>query len=258
MPIAGLIADQQSSMLAHGALAAGAWKATYGTSAVLMLGTGDRPVSPDRTMPAEALLAAGGRRLFCIEGMVVTAGAFIDWLCTGLRLFDSPAALEAEALGVADTAGVQIRPALQGLGAPHGRFASRALIAGSMAAPAAAMSRARRCRRSSSASATSSTGWRRRPVSICRLPYRSMAAAPAIFCCSCRPMRWAGRSGAMRCARRRPMAPRSRPGWVSACWPKAIWPDWRAMTSNSFLGSAATKPMPPSLNGKRRRIVRFE
>ncbi len=130
VPIAGLIADQQSGMLAHGALAPGAWKTTYGTSAVLMLNTGERPVSPDRTMPAEALFAAGGKRLFCAEGMVVTAGAFIDWLCTGLRLFDSPAALEAEALTVADTGGVQIRPSLQGLGAPHGRFDSRALIAG--------------------------------------------------------------------------------------------------------------------------------
>jgi glycerol kinase len=130
VPITALIADQQAGMVAHGALARGAWKATYGTSGVLMAGTGDAPLSPHTSMPAEALAFAGGRRRFCIEGMVITTGSLIEWLCGPLGLFASPAALAAAARSVLDTGGVVMRPSLQGMGAPHGRFAARGLIGG--------------------------------------------------------------------------------------------------------------------------------
>ena len=129
IPVTALLADQQASMVAHGVLAEGAWKMTYGTSGVLMMSTGVRPVSPHRTMPVAAMTRVGGGTRFCIEGMVVSTGSFVEWLC-GLGLFASGADLETAAASVEDAKGVTIRPSLQGLGAPHGRFDVQALIAG--------------------------------------------------------------------------------------------------------------------------------
>lgn len=130
VPITALIADQQAGMVAHGALERGAWKATYGTSGVLMANTGDQPMAPHFSMPAEALAFAGGERLFCIEGMVITAGSLVEWMCGALGLFASPSVLEAAAASVADSGGVIVRPSLAGMGAPHGRFEARGMIAG--------------------------------------------------------------------------------------------------------------------------------
>ena len=128
VPIAAVLADQQAGMVAHGALAAGAWKATYGTSAVVMVATGDTPASPHPTMPPEALYRAGGTTRFCVEGMVVSAGSLLEWLC-GLGLFaDVPALVPAAAS--AECNGVHCRPSLAGLGAPHGDFAARGLLTG--------------------------------------------------------------------------------------------------------------------------------
>lgn len=130
VPVSAVIADQQAGMIAHGAFAHGAWKATYGTSGVLMVGTGDQPLSPHWTMPPQALVFAGGERLFCVEGMVITTGSLLEWLCHPMGLFDSPAAIDRAARSVPDTGGVTVRPSLMGLGAPHARFEAQGLLAG--------------------------------------------------------------------------------------------------------------------------------
>lgn len=129
VPITALIADQAAAMVAHGSLGRGDWKATYGTSGVLMAGTGDAPETIHKTMPAQALAFAGGKPRFCVEGMVITTGSMIEWLCGGLGLFASPAAMEAAA-AVADAGKVVVRPSLAGMGAPHGKFEARGSIAG--------------------------------------------------------------------------------------------------------------------------------
>ena len=130
VPITALVADQQAAMVAHGALKRGEWKATYGTSGVLMAGTGEAPETIHASMPAEALAFAGGRPHFCVEGMVITTGSMIEWLCGGLGLFASPTAMEAAAASAGDARGVVVRPSLAGMGAPHGKFEARGLIAG--------------------------------------------------------------------------------------------------------------------------------
>lgn len=128
VPIAALIADQQAGMVAHDALGRGGWKATYGTSAVVMAATGDEPFAPHPTMPPEVLCRANGMTRFCAEGMVISAGSLLDWLC-GLGLFAGPAELVAAA-AAARGAPVHIRPALAGLGAPHADFDARAMLSG--------------------------------------------------------------------------------------------------------------------------------
>ncbi|MCP4036609.1 MAG: glycerol kinase [bacterium] len=129
IPIGAIIADQQSGMFAHHALEAGRWKATYGTSATLMVSTGSAPTLAPGLMPM-LLAVHGDQSLFAVEGMVISAGALLDWLVGNLGLYSSVEELTRAAASVDSSGGVAIRPALQGLGAPHNDPNNRAAIVG--------------------------------------------------------------------------------------------------------------------------------
>ena len=129
-PITALIGDQQAGFFAHGGVSGGTWKATFGTSGVIIASTGEAPASPMPTLPPEALAGLGGKAFFCVEGMIITAGAAIDWVAKGLDLFPSTGALLAAAEASPDAGGVAFRPSLQGLGAPHANMDAAGLLAG--------------------------------------------------------------------------------------------------------------------------------
>jgi glycerol kinase len=129
IPLGAIVADQQSGMFAHGAFRAGDWKATYGTSATLMVSTGNAPMIAPGLMPM-LLSAQGDETLFAIEGMVISAGALLDWLVRDLGLYTSVEELTAAAASIDGSHGVAIRPALQGLGAPYNDPNRRAAIVG--------------------------------------------------------------------------------------------------------------------------------
>ncbi len=130
VPIAADIADQQSALTAHGGDARpGAAKITYGTSATANLATGEALVFKSAAIPPFILSSSGGQTAFCLEGMVLSAGAALDWLVGLLRL-GGPSRLEAAAASVEGSDGVVFLPALSGLGAPNPDPARRALIGG--------------------------------------------------------------------------------------------------------------------------------
>ncbi|MGH0036621.1 MAG: FGGY family carbohydrate kinase [Myxococcota bacterium] len=129
VPIGAIVADQQSGMLAHGLWSPGGWKATYGTSAALMVCTGPAPRLIPGLLPL-LQLARGEQLLFAAEGMVNSAGALLDWLIGDLGLLSSVEELTDLAARVEDSGGVAIRPALQGLGAPHHDPEARAAVVG--------------------------------------------------------------------------------------------------------------------------------
>ncbi len=133
VPLGAIVADQQSGMFAHAAFDAGNWKATYGTSATLMVSTGDTPTLAAGLMPM-LLAGRGGQTLFSVEGMVISAGALLDWLVRDLGLYASVNELTDAAASVEASDGVAIRPALQGLGAPYNDPIHRAAIVGLSAA----------------------------------------------------------------------------------------------------------------------------
>jgi len=129
IPIGAIVADQQSGMFAHGAFDAGDWKATYGTSAAMMVSTGETPTLAPGLMPM-LLTGRGEQTLYSVEGMVISAGALLDWLVRDLGLYASVDHLTDAAASVEGSGGVAIRPALQGLGAPYNDPANRAAIVG--------------------------------------------------------------------------------------------------------------------------------
>jgi glycerol kinase len=129
VPIGAIVADQQSGMFAHSAFDAGAWKTTYGTSATMMISTGKTPMLAAGLMPM-LLSVEGDETLFALEGMVISAGALLDWLVRDLGLFPSVELLSEAAASVDTSDSVAIRPTLQGVGAPYNDPNRRAAIVG--------------------------------------------------------------------------------------------------------------------------------
>jgi glycerol kinase len=128
VPIAADVADQQAALIAHGGKT-GAVKVSYGTSATLDLATGAELVLKDFSTPPFVVSSVGGETRFCVEGMVYSAGAALDWARAAMRL-GNPARFDALAASVPDAGGIWLLPALQGLGAPHGDAARRGAIGG--------------------------------------------------------------------------------------------------------------------------------
>lgn len=129
VPIAALIGDQQSAAYGQRCLEPGAGKVTIGTSATCNVNTGGDVVSASATYPL-VLWRRDGAITYCIEGMVVTAGAVFDWLVHGLSILDHPADASSVAGMVDDTHGVYVLPTLQGLGTPFGDPSRHMLIGG--------------------------------------------------------------------------------------------------------------------------------
>lgn len=129
VPIAADIADQQAALVGQGCEAAGLGKITFGTSATVDVSTGAQFVYGGATIPPFLLTSVGGETRFCIEGMVYSAGAALDWLRRSFRLGDHRR-FEALADATPDSCGAYMLPALQGLGAPYGDLGRRAVIGG--------------------------------------------------------------------------------------------------------------------------------
>jgi glycerol kinase len=118
VPITADIADQQAALVAHGGGAgAGAAKVTYGTSAPLDVATGADFVFKSLAIPPFIVSSVGGETLFCLEGMVISAGAALDWLRRVARM-GGHARFETLAASVDSAGGAAFLPSLSGLGAP--------------------------------------------------------------------------------------------------------------------------------------------
>lgn len=127
IPLSALIADQQSAALAQACLQAGLGKVSFGTSAAYDVHTGGSLLLAPGAYPMVQWRYAGERG-YCVEGMVNTAGAMLDW-CANLLGIGDAAALSSLAAAAHDAHGVIVVPALQGLGTPHGNPSATAHIA---------------------------------------------------------------------------------------------------------------------------------
>jgi glycerol kinase len=128
VPITADVADQQSALIAHGE-SAGSAKITWGTSGTFDMLTSGPVFAGVPGMPPMIVSSVSGEARFCLEGMVLSAGAALDWLGQALGV-RSPQRLAALAAQVEHAAGAAFLPALQGLGAPHADPQRRARLAG--------------------------------------------------------------------------------------------------------------------------------
>ena len=130
IPIAGMAGDQQAAAIGQACLSPGNSKATYGTGAFILTNTGTEFRRSRHRLLSTIAWQLGGERVYALEGSVFVAGSLVKWLRDDLGLLASAAESETLARSVPDSGGVQLVPALSGLGAPHWRPAARAAISG--------------------------------------------------------------------------------------------------------------------------------
>ncbi|HMC51737.1 MAG TPA: FGGY-family carbohydrate kinase [Acidimicrobiales bacterium] len=133
-PIAGLVGDQQASLMGQGCTRPGLAKITFGTGGMLDVCVGpDRPGFDMRGGSGCFPLVAWRRRgalTWCVEAVMLSAGTAVEWLRDDLGVIASAAESDAVAAGCDDTGDVWFVPALLGLGTPVWDFGARGTLVG--------------------------------------------------------------------------------------------------------------------------------
>jgi glycerol kinase len=119
LPLTGVAGDQQAALFGQRAFTAGEGKCTYGTGAFFLLHTGERPVASRHRLLTTLAASTGPRPQYALEGSVFVAGAAVQWLRDGLKLFEQAPAVEALAAESDPEQPVLFVPGFVGLGAPH-------------------------------------------------------------------------------------------------------------------------------------------
>ncbi|MGE4534633.1 glycerol kinase GlpK [Halomonas sp.] len=130
LPIAGVAGDQQAALVGQACFAPGMGKSTYGTGCFMIVNTGDRAERSRNRLLTTVAYRLDGRPTYAMEGSIFVAGATVQWLRDGLKLFADAA--ETESLACQTRAGhsVYLVPAFTGLGAPHWDPKARGAIFG--------------------------------------------------------------------------------------------------------------------------------
>lgn len=129
-PVTGLAGDQQAALFGQACFSKGAVKCTYGTGAFVLVNTGTKPVFSKHRLLTTVAWQRGEKVTYGIEGSAFIAGAAVQWLRDGLKMFPKSSDVEALAASVPDSDGVLFVPALSGLGAPHWFAKATGLITG--------------------------------------------------------------------------------------------------------------------------------
>ncbi|MCU1352295.1 MAG: glycerol kinase [Acidimicrobiales bacterium] len=132
-PIAGILGDQQASLLGQGCVRPGMAKITFGTGGMLDVCVGERPTFEARggagTFPIVAR-SRDGQLVWGVEAVMLTAGTNVEWLRDDLGLIATAAESHDVASQCEDTEGVAYVPALLGLGAPTWDYGARGALLG--------------------------------------------------------------------------------------------------------------------------------
>jgi glycerol kinase len=131
VPITGILGDQQAALFGQACFRPGVVKATYGTGAFILANVG--PESPgvfDGLISTLAWDLGDAAPTYAVEGSAFVAGAAVQWLRDEMGFIEESRQLEALALSVSDSAGVQFVPAFTGLGSPFWRSDARGSITG--------------------------------------------------------------------------------------------------------------------------------
>ncbi len=138
LPLAAMVCDQQAALAGHACFDPGDLKATYGTGVFVLANAGQHPPAPRDLLATIAWTLNDGATRYALDGGVFAAGTLITWLREGLGIIARAEEVEPLARSVPNSAGVQILPALAGLGAPWWRPEARGVIAGLTPAASAA------------------------------------------------------------------------------------------------------------------------
>lgn len=130
IPIAGAAGDQQAALFGQCCFNEGDVKNTYGTGCFLLMNTGEKPIASKNGLVTTIAATQEGEINYALEGSVFVAGASIQWLRDGMRMFKEAKQSEEYALNAVDTTGVYVVPAFAGLGAPYWNQYARGSVFG--------------------------------------------------------------------------------------------------------------------------------
>ncbi|WP_372620612.1 glycerol kinase GlpK [Falsiroseomonas sp.] len=130
VPIRGMAGDQHAATLGQACFAPGMVKSTYGTGCFAVLNTGEEPVVSRNRLLTTLAWQLGGKRTYALEGAIFVAGAAVQWLRDGLRLFADAAESGVLAQRADPAQNVVFVPAFVGLGAPYWDAEARGAILG--------------------------------------------------------------------------------------------------------------------------------
>ena len=133
-PIAGIVGDQQGSLVGQGCTRPGLAKITFGTGGMLDVCLG--PARPTFEMRGDGgcfpivTWRASGVDTWGVEAFMLTAGQSVEWLRDDLGLVASAAESESVASQCDDAGGVWFVPSLLGMGTPAWDFGARGTLLG--------------------------------------------------------------------------------------------------------------------------------
>lgn len=130
IPIAGIAGDQQAAAFGQCCFAPGMAKSTYGTGCFLLLNTGEIALRSENRLLTTVAYRLNGKVTYALEGSIFMAGATMQWLRDGLKLFKDAAETEALAWQTDKNMHVLFVPAFTGLGAPYWDAEARGAIFG--------------------------------------------------------------------------------------------------------------------------------
>ncbi len=143
------IGDQQAALLGQLCFEEGQANQSYGTSAVMLYNTGEKPVASEHGLLTTVAyqLEKEAKPVYAIEGSIASAGSSITFLLDNLQLVSTPSEVDTLAAKLTCvssdanaleelpepwnlTGGVYFVPAFSGLFAPYWRDDARALLFG--------------------------------------------------------------------------------------------------------------------------------
>lgn len=130
MPIRGVAGDQQAALVGQACFAPGMSKSTYGTGCFMIMNTGEKMELSKNRLLTTVGYRLNGKPTFAMEGSIFVAGATVQWLRDGLKLFSDASETESLARAAKVEHGVYMVPAFTGLGAPHWDPQARGAILG--------------------------------------------------------------------------------------------------------------------------------
>ncbi|MEO9475733.1 MAG: glycerol kinase GlpK [Cyclobacteriaceae bacterium] len=128
--VSAMIGDSHAAAFGEGCFEPGNAKATLGTGSSILMNIGGEPKGSKNGMVSTICWSTEDRVDYALEGIIVSAGATIEWVKNQLGFFDHPHELESICRSLEDNGGVYIVPAFSGLGAPHWQMNRKASIEG--------------------------------------------------------------------------------------------------------------------------------
>jgi glycerol kinase len=119
LPLTGAAGDQQAALFGQRGFTAGEAKCTYGTGAFFLQHIGGQPMPSRHRLLCTVAATLDARPQYALEGSVFVAGAAVQWLRDGLKLFQKASEVEELARASDPQQPVIFVPGLVGLGAPH-------------------------------------------------------------------------------------------------------------------------------------------